>query len=282
MSKPGIHRRTLLKVLGAAPVSPAAFSAVARADTGVRRTARVGQEVVEAIPSLCDLCFWRCGILAKVKDGHLLRVAGNPDHPRSRGRLCARGAAGRHTIEDHNRLTYPLLRTGQRGEGKWKRISWDAALDLWAAKTSDTIAKHGAGSIGLFSHGLSSRFLNSFMQHLGAPNRTAPSFGQCRGPRDVGFQLTFGDGPGSPARHDMARSRMIVLFGSHIGENVQTGQVAEFSEALGNGARLVVADPRMSVAASKAHRWLQIRPGTDTALLLAWINLLLAEDRYDP
>jgi len=276
-----IKRRTLLKLLGASAVSPAVLPRAARADLGLRRTARQGLELCEEIPSLCDLCFWRCGILAKVQNGRLLRIEGNPDHPRNRGRLCARGTAGRHLASDPDRLRTPLLRTGERGEGQWKPIGWDQALDLWASKLGETIAKHGPGSFGLFSHGLGSRLINGLVQHLGCPNRSAPSFGQCRGPRDVGFQLTFGHGPGSPARHDMARSRMIVLLGCHIGENVQTGQVAEFGEAIGRGARLVVADPRMSVAAGKADRWLPIRPGTDTALLLAWIHVLLAEGLYD-
>jgi len=246
------RRRAFLKIIGTAPLAPSLLSTEAHARTGLRRPARLGDDLCEEIPSLCDLCFWRCGILAKVRDGRLLRVAGNPAHPRSRGRLCARGTAGRHIVGDPNRLQHPLRRVGERGEGKWKPIGWDEALDLWASKTQETIAKHGPGSIGIFSHGLSSRFINSFMRHLGTPNRAAPSFGQCRGPRDVGFQLTFGQGPGSPARHDMARSQMIVCIGSHIGENIQTGQVAEFAEAIGNGARLVVADPRLSVAASKA------------------------------
>ena len=279
-----MKRRTLLKLLGAAAVSPAAFPRGAGGkpvDTGLRRESRVGFETAEEIPSICDLCLWRCGILVKVKDGRIIRVQGNPDHPRSRGRLCARGNSGRCQVEDPDRLKYPLLRTGERGEGKWKRISWDQALDLWASKTQETIEKNGPGSIGTFSHGLSSRFFNSFMLHVGNPNRAVPSFGQCRGPRDVGFQLTFGEGPGSPERHDMANSRMVVLIGCHIGENIQTGQVAEFAEAVDRGARIVVVDPRMSVAASKAHRWLPIRPGTDTALLLAWIHVLLKEDLYD-
>ncbi|MBN1655201.1 MAG: molybdopterin-dependent oxidoreductase [Deltaproteobacteria bacterium] len=276
-----IQRRTFCKALGASALAPAVLSGRAHADIGVRRSVRRGIDVCEEIPSLCDLCFWRCGILAKVKQGRLVRIEGNPDHPRNKGRLCARGTGGRHLVEDPDRLRTPLLRTGDRGEGRWKPISWDQALDLWAEKMRATIDEHGPGAIGLFSHGLSSRFLSNFATHLGCPNNSAPSFGQCRGPRDVGFQLTFGDGPGSPARHDMARSRMIVLIGCHIGENVQTGQVMEFAEALGRGARLVVVDPRMSVAASKADRWLQIRPGTDTALLLAWIHILIAECLYD-
>jgi thiosulfate reductase/polysulfide reductase chain A len=234
-----MKRRTLLKLLGAAAVSPGAFSKKARAkpmDAGLRRESRVGVEPAVEIPSICDLCLWRCGILVKVRDGRIVRVQGNPDHPRSKGRLCARGNSGRHQVEDPDRLKFPLVRVGERGEGKWKRISWDQALDLWASKTRETILKNGAGSIGI---------------------------------------------SGSPERHDMAQSRMVVLIGCHIGENVQTGQVAEFAEAVDRGARIVVVDPRMSVAASKAHRWLPIRPGTDTALLLAWINVLLAEDLYD-
>ncbi len=276
-----IDRRTALQLLGSSAVAPTALAGVTPQAPSLRRESRVGGTLAEEIPSLCDNCFWRCGIIAKVRDGKVLSVEGNPDHPRNQGRLCARGTAGWRQLEDPNRLKYPLLRTGKRGEGKWKRISWERAIDLWASKTTEAIQKHGPGSIGLFSHGLSSRFINDFMHHLGNPNRTAPSFGQCRGPRDVGFQLTFGDGPGSPARHDMARSKMVVLLGSHIGENVQTGQVAELAAALDNGARLVVADPRMSVVASKAHRWLQVRPGTDTALVLAWIHVILSEGLYD-
>ena len=288
-----MDRRTALKILGSATVSSSVIPRIARASTpsaargtehdevGLRRTGWLGNEPMEEIPSICDLCFWRCGILVNVRKGKIARVRGNPDHPRSKGRLCARGNCGRHQVDHPDRLKYPLLRTGKRGEGKWKRISWNQALDLWASKMKKAIESHGPGAIGLFSHGLSSRFMNAFMVHLGNPNRAAPSFGQCRGPRDVGFQLTFGETPGSPERHDMARSRMVVLLGSHIGENVQTGQVAEFSEALSRGTRLLVVDPRMSVAASKAHRWLQIRPGTDTALLLAWIRVILDEDLFD-
>ncbi len=277
-----VNRRTALKVIGAGAGAPVLVPARGSATpVGLRRTGRVGDALTTEIPSVCDMCFWHCGIVAQVRDGRVVRVAGNPDHPRSRGRLCARGTAGWRQLEDPDRLRTPLLRVGKRGEGRWKWISWDQALDLWAEKTRATVKAHGAGSIGLFSHGLSSRFFNAFMRHLGTPNRTAPSAGQCRGPRDVGFQLTFGQGPGSPARHDMARSRMIVLLGCHIGENVQTGQVAELADALDAGARLVVADPRMSVVASRAHRWLPIRPGTDTALLLAWIHVLLKEGSYD-
>jgi thiosulfate reductase/polysulfide reductase chain A len=264
----------------APPGAPAASPGPNRA-AGLRIAGRHGDTTAERIPTLCDLCFWRCGIEARVSDGRVLGVQGNPAHPRSRGRLCARGTQGWRQIEDPDRLRYPLLRVGKRGEGRFRRISWERALNLWADKMGEAIERHGPGAVGLFSHGLSSRFINYFMYHLGNPNRSAPSAMQCRGPRDVGFQLTFGHGPGSPARHDLARSRMVVLLGCHIGENVQTGQVAELAEAQAAGARLVVVDPRLSVVASRAQRWLPIRPGTDTALLLCWIHVLLSEGGYD-
>ena len=279
--KNAIDRRSCLKIMGSATLVPGLERIGVQQILEDPAPGYTGAEPDEEIASLCDLCFWRCGIKAQVRKGRIIRVRGNPDHPRSRGRLCARGNAGRHQVEDPNRLTVPLRRVGPRGEGRLEPISWDDAMDLWAEKTGQTMKAHGPGSIGVFSHGLSSRFFNALMLHLGNPNRTAPSFGQCRGSRDIGFQLTFGHGPGSPERHDMARSRMIVLLGCHIGENVQTGQVAEFADALDNGAGLVVVDPRMSVAASKANRWLPIRPGTDTALLLTWIHLLLEWKEHD-
>jgi len=279
-----MDRRTFLKSVGAAVVAPTALpeGGNKKSMAGlVRPTSLWGKEWVQEIPSICELCFWRCGIIGKVHEGRIVRIEGNPDHPRSRGRLCARGNAGMHLTYDPDRLKYPLKRVGKRGEGKWERITWDEALNLWAEKIKSTVSAHGPGSLGLMSHGIHSRFMNSLCAYLGTPNRAIPSFSLCRGPRDVGFECTFGVGPGSPARHDMARSKMIVLLGCHIGENVQTAQVMEFAEALDHGARLVVVDPRMSVAAGKAHRWMAIRPGTDTALLLSWIHILLSKNWYD-
>ena len=69
------------------------------------------------------MCFWRCGVLASVADGRVVRVEGNPDHPQTQGRLCARGNAGTHLLYDPDRLKYPLLRTGARGEGRFRRAS---------------------------------------------------------------------------------------------------------------------------------------------------------------
>ncbi len=116
---------------------------------------------------------------------------------------------------------------------------------------------------------------------IGTDNIVAPSGAQCRGPRDTGFTLTYGDDPSSPERTDIENAQCIVLIGSHIGENMHNTQVQEFANAVGRGASIIVVDPRFSVAASKAKFYLPIKPGTDLALLLAWMNVIVAEKLYD-
>ena len=112
-------------------------------------------------------------------------------------------------------------------------------------------------------------------------NIAGASYAQCRGARDVGFQLTFGSGVGSPEPTDIRGTDCLVLIGSHLGENMHNSQVQEFADAVGRGVPVIVVDPRFSVAASKAKYWLPVKPGTDLALLLAWMNLLVTEGRYD-
>src|ERR671935_3344346 len=119
------------------------------------------------------------------------------------------------------------------------------------------------------------------MKAWGSPNIGAPSYAQCRGPREAGFTLTYGAGLGSPEPIDIANARVITLIGSHLGENMHNTQVQELAEAVGNGAELVVVDPRFSVAAGKAKYWLPVKPGTDVALLLAWMNVILEERLFD-
>jgi thiosulfate reductase/polysulfide reductase chain A len=236
---------------------------------------------VQAIPSLCEMCFWRCGILGKRSGGQLLGIEGNPDHPLNQGRLCARGLAGSRLLYDPDRLKHPLIRIGERGEGRWRRASWDEALERVAEGFKQTLERHGPNGIAYFPHGASSRYFKALMHRLGARRFASASFGQCRGPRDTGYGLTFGSGPGSPERLDFENADAILLLGSHLGENVHTSQIREFTDALARGARLIVVDPRYSVAASKAQLWLPLRPGTDIALLQALMRHLLDNGIYD-
>ncbi|HVP55547.1 MAG TPA: molybdopterin-dependent oxidoreductase [Candidatus Eisenbacteria bacterium] len=240
-----------------------------------------GHERVERIATNCEMCFWRCGAEAEVSDGKVVRITGNPDHPLTQGRLCARGNAGTELLYDNDRLKYPMVRMGPRGEGKFQRVSWEQALDLFAQRLTELKQKYGPESVAFFPHGVASGFFSIFLKAYGTPNSAEPAFAQCRGPREVGYALTFGQGLNSPEPVDLEEAKLIVLIGSHIGENVFTSQVTAFAEGLSRGAKLIVVDPRFSTAAAKADYWLPIRPGTDTALLLAWMNVLIGEGLYD-
>ncbi len=279
MSNGRLTRRQFLK--GTALVAGTTILPTGLVRAQRRPTTWHGRERVTEIPSTCEMCFWRCGIIGEVKDGRLVKIKGNPLHPNNRGKICARGNAGLKTLYDPDRLKYPLMRVGKRGEAKWRRVSWNEALDYMVDKLKDIKSKYGPEAIAMFPHGVSSRLLKSVFASWGVVNFAVASFNHCKGPRDVAFKLTFGTSPGSPERLDLPNASMIVLIGSHLGENIHTGQVREFAEAIGRGAKIVVVDPRFSTAASKAHWWLPIRPGSDTALILAWINVLIEKDLYD-
>jgi thiosulfate reductase/polysulfide reductase chain A len=182
---------------------------------------------------------------------------------------------------DPDRLKKPLLRVTKNGEQTYREASWEEALDFIAAKMKEIREKHGPESMALFNHGSSGRYFTYLLNAFGSNNVAAPSFAQCRGPRDTGFDLTFGESVSSPEVTDIRDTRCLVLIGSHIGENMHNGQIQEMSEAIDKGAVIITVDPRLSTAASKSKYWLPIKPSTDLALLLAWIHVLIYENLYN-
>ncbi|MDZ7315836.1 MAG: molybdopterin-dependent oxidoreductase, partial [candidate division KSB1 bacterium] len=268
-----LSRRKFLQISGAA------LAAVSAAGCG--KSARPTAKGVQKIPTFCDMCFWKCGAIAYVRDGKLWKLEGNPKDPLSRGRLCPRGTGGVGAHYDPDRLKAPLLRKSKRGEEQWAVVTWDEALEFIAEKMQKIKTQYGPEAMALFSHGIGGNFLKHLMRAYGTNNIAAPSFAQCRGPRDVGFLLTFGEEISSPERTDIRNARCLVLIGSHLGENMHNTQVQEFSDAIAAGAEIIVVDPRFSVAAGKAKYYLPIKPGTDLALLLAWMNVIVSEKLYD-
>jgi thiosulfate reductase/polysulfide reductase chain A len=272
-----VSRRRFLKVTGAGIAAAGSLGSL----PGLRASRVPIEKGVRTVPTFCDLCFWKCNAIATVKDGVLWKIEGHPDDPLSRGRLCPRGTGGVGAHFDTDRLRAPLLRASVRGEEKWTEVTWDEILGHVAEKMLKIKAEYGPEAVALFSHGLGGTFLKHTLKAFGSPNSAAPSFAQCRGPRDVGFELTFGEPVGSPERTDIKNARCLVLIGSHLGENMHNTQVQEFADAIGSGATIIVADPRFSIAAGKAKHYLPIKPGTDLALLLAWMNVLVREGLYD-
>jgi len=278
-----ITRRQFIQIGGASAGALAVGSGLATKWWGLDRDPIPDPETDgdKVVPTFCELCFWKCGVLAHVKNGRVTKLKGNPAHPLSRGRLCPRGTGGVAQLYDPDRLKQPLVRVNKRGEEVFEEVSWDKALDEVAGKLLAVREKYGPEALALFTHGYGGSWFSHLVKAYGTPNIGAPSYAQCRGPREVGYGMTFGQGLGSPESIDIENARCLVLIGSHLGENMHNTQVQEMATAIGHGCELVVVDPRFSTAAGKARYWLPIKPGTDIALLLAWTNVLISEGRYD-
>jgi thiosulfate reductase/polysulfide reductase chain A len=277
---PTVSRRRFLKITTAVGAGAAASGAAGLTLPDLLASLPEDGEV-RTTPTFCDLCFWKCGAIAYTRGGRLWKIEGNPDDPLSRGRLCPRGTGGIGAHYDPDRIRAPLVRRANRGDEEWTEVTWDEALNVVAERLERIKAEHGPEAVAMFSHGIGGTFLKHTLRAFGTPNIAAPSYAQCRGPREVGFNLTFGEDVGSPERTDIRNARCLVLIGSHLGENMHNTQVQEFAEAIEKRATIIVVDPRYSVAASKAQHYLPIKPGTDTALLLAWMNVLVTEGLYD-
>ena len=241
-----------------------------------------GSTVLKRFPTYCEVCFWKCAGWAYVTEqGKIQKIIGNADDPQCNGRLCPRGTGGVGMYSDPDRLKTPLMRVIRDGKQTYREAGWDEALDFIASKMKGIASKYGPESIALFNHGSSGKYFTHLLNAFGTNNVAAPSFAQCRGPRDTGFELTFGESVGSPEATDIRDTRCLVLIGSHIGENMHNGQVQEMSEAIDKGAVIITVDPRLSTAASKSKYWLPIKPSTDIALLLAWIHVLIYDELYN-
>jgi len=233
----------------------------------------------------CGAAKPRCGILCHVKDGKFIRVEGNPlafnNLAYSRTSLCAKGNTGMQFLHAPNRLIYPLKRTGEKGEGKFQRISWDEALETIAAKLQEVKAKYGPESFGILSPEywpvlatLGRRFLNVY----GSPNYLHSAI--CATPRNAAARITIGFS--NWATDDFEKSRLIVNWGANPENSaVNQGQPAAILNAIEKGARLIDIRPMLEPLGSKAHIWLPIRPGTDCALALAILNVIIGEKLYD-
>ncbi|MEF2229841.1 MAG: molybdopterin-dependent oxidoreductase [Pseudodesulfovibrio sp.] len=229
--------------------------------------------------SACDMCFNKCGLIARVENGVVRKLDPNPKFLKSRGMLCARGNAGVAQVYDPDRLKYPLLRVGARGEGKWKRIPWDEALDMAARKMQEVREKYlPCGH--LFSAGtdLHSQFVGRFAEVYGSFNVTSHE-SLCLVSNNRAFLDTFGEVPFA----DVLNSRYVIMAGANRFEALVTPDSIDLMTAMReNGCKLVTLDPRYTKTAALSDEWHPIRPGTDMAFMLALAHVIVTEKLYDP
>ncbi len=271
-----LSRRDFLKLGGSAasvlamrPFVPPRASQVAR-DLELQGSSEVA--------TLCEMCVWRCGVLARIKNGRVIKLEGNPDHPHSRGKLCPRGQAGIMTTYDPDRVLTPLMRVGKRGEGKFRAVSWEEALDFTASNMLRIKQRYGPEAM-IFSstHSLTQPQFENLMLAYGSPNYgTQRSL--CFNAMIVANQMTYGmEEPG----RSYERVKYLLLTGRNLAEAISNSETGEMISALDRGAKMVYLDPRFTKTAAKADEWLPIRPGTDLAFHLAMLNIIIKERRYN-
>ncbi|MFC2006741.1 molybdopterin-dependent oxidoreductase [Chloroflexota bacterium] len=255
-----------------------------------------GMTVVRSIARTGPGCHHGCGVLLYVKDGKLIKVEGDPDFPLNQGRLCPRCLAFVEVVYHHDRLKYPLKRVGERGEGKWQRVTWEEAYETIASKFGEIKKEYGPESVVFCSgtardvHSYSGRLATSF----GSPNRIGfgPLHGKaCYLPKIATMRALFGDfavvdcAQSYPERYghpEWQVPKCIIIWGNQPIASSPDGFLGHWIvDCMRRGSKLIVVDPRRTWEASHAEIWMQIRPGTDAALALAMLNVIINEDLYN-
>ncbi|HZK42935.1 MAG TPA: molybdopterin-dependent oxidoreductase [Syntrophomonadaceae bacterium] len=232
----------------------------------------------------CFECHSKCGVLCTVdKDDKLIKVQGNPEDPRNEGRMCAKGLSAPEILYDPDRLRYPLLRVGERGEGKWKRISWDEAIKWLADKVKAITAEHGAKAIA-YGQG-TGRGTNQWTQlggFMGGEVGHSLSPGNiCLVPMMVQGFMQFGMFPTFDGV-DFDNADCIVFWGSNTVWTEGSYSSGQVGRSRDRGAKLIVIDPFFEhPLASKADVFVPVRPSSDVYMALAWLNIIINEDLYD-
>jgi len=237
----------------------------------------------KVVRTVCHGCHSLCGVRVHVKDERVVKIEGDPKHPHSKGMMCPKGFSYTQLIYHPDRLKYPLKRAGKRGEGKWQRISWEEALDTIAGKLTEIRENYGPLSIAASSGGNTRRALQALfclMRSLGCPNVSWTDAHYCWGPFPIAEVFTYGGLLITEIRADCENSNCAVLWGANpIHSYPAWGKRLMQSRA--RGAKLIVIDPRFTAIASKADIWLPVRPGTDAALALGMLNVIINEELYD-
>ncbi len=244
------------------------------------------------VSTACRACIANCGVLAHVKNGRVVRLEGNPADPMSKGKMCAKGLSGISALYHPNRNKYPLIRVGKRGGGRFRRASWDEALGLIADKLMQVKRDFGAEYVFCSTGGGGNpeiwsiaRFCNIF----GTPNWFEPGCAQCYLPRVLAAAMMYGGSDNSIADSNCLEFydeehnpiQTLVLWGTDPSFSCPSSGGRMVNELRAKGVKTVVIDPRFTPDAAKATVWLPIRPGTDVALMLAWIRYILTNKLYD-
>lgn len=276
MRTPAITRRRfiagLTTVTAAAAAGGAAVVTVCAQPSAER--ASETHDIPRLIPTVCGMCDAQCGLIAYARGDRLEKLEGNRSHTHSFGRICARGSAGVKLLYDPDRLRQPLKRVG---EGKFEPVSWEQAFSEIGAALTKIRAEHGPQSLAWVRHpDACDDWDRQFAAAFGTPNLFSCS-SLSQGARTIASRATLGWVPVP----DFGSMRFVMVFGRNHGESIFPADLYGLMTAKEKGARVVVVDPRVSQTAAQATEWLSIRPGSDGALLLALMHVLVNENLHD-
>ena len=236
----------------------------------------------KTIKTVCQASHSECGVLVTVENGKVTSIKGDPEHPMNKGFICPKGAAYSEFVFHPDRLTHPLKRTGKRGEGSWERISWNEALNTIATNLLTVKKKYGAEAICV-AHGTGPKTnlqaCALLASALGTPNHASIGY-ICFIPSIVAGIATHGGDILQEIGPDYLNSKCILVWAANpLVSHPPRG--SDILKAVKKGAKLIVVDPRLTKLAAKADLWVQIRPGTDDALALGMLNVILNEKLFD-
>ena len=239
------------------------------------------KKAYQIVPTTCFNCESACGLTAYIdkSTGEVRKFEGNPYHPGSRGRNCAKGPATINQITDPDRNLYPLKRSGPRGSGKWERVTWDHVLDVFAERIRNAIQENRQNEIayhvGRPGH---EGYANRVLQGWGIDGHNSHT-NVCSSNARFGYNLWYGYDRPSP---DHANAKFILLISAHLESGHYFNPHAQrIIEGKMKGAKLATMDPRLSNTASMSDYWLPTYPGSEPALLLAFAKVILDEGLYN-
>lgn len=229
--------------------------------------------------SVCCMCTVRCPIEIEVENDKVRKIWGNPNILGGRF-LCPRGAAGKAFENDSERLQHPMIRDGERGSGRWRKATWEEALDYTAEKLKKVIDTYGGESIVLGDRGGAfTDMQKAFIKALGSPNYFN-HHGACSNSVHNAHNSIAGHRRNTVA-YDYKNCKYMILYGRNMLESLGTKEAKDFIDALERGMKFIHLDVRWNYTAAKADRFYMIRPGTDYAFNLALIHVILKENLYD-
>jgi len=234
------------------------------------------------VRTCCSICGHnQCGLKVTLENGAIKEITGDPDDPVTLGAFCAKAMGSAQLVTHPHRIKTPLIRTRNRGEGYWREASWDEALDLIAGKLLQFKGESGAESVVMArgtNRGSWIRVFNRFANLFGTPNWTESGGAQCYTPRGFAQQITFGGN--ALEWPDFLNANCILVWGANT-VATWAPKAKKLMAARKHGAKLIVIDPVQSHIASKADFWLPVRPGTDVALAMGMLNVIISEGLYD-